>query len=260
MPKKLKEISGLAFLNDTVMVCMNDSGNDPELFFLNLNGEQIHKVTVENATNRDWEDITTDGKGTIYVGDIGNNDNSRTDLCVYKINGKGILKKETVKAEKISFSYPDQKEFPPELKNLHFDSEAMAFNNDSLYIYTKCRAEPWDGKCFCYVIPTKVGTYKAKKLSDLYIGKNGWWKDAVTGAEIRNKKCYLVTYNRILIYTIQDDKLKYDRKISLETISQYESIAVSPTGKIYVADERNKLLGGGKIYIVKEKKEKKDGD
>jgi sugar lactone lactonase YvrE len=30
---------------------------------------------VENAENNDWEDITKDIHGNIYVGDFGNNDN-----------------------------------------------------------------------------------------------------------------------------------------------------------------------------------------
>lgn len=252
LPDHLKEISGLAFLNDTVLIAHNDGGNDATLYFLNLKGEQFHSVLVENAKNKDWEDITTDSKGNLYIGDIGNNENNRDNLCIYKINTLGILKKESVTAEKISIHYSEQKDFPPDAKNLHFDSEAIAFYNDSLFIFTKCRTEPFDGKSFCYSLPTKPESYKLIKDFDLNIGKEGWWKDCITAAEIKNKKCYLLTYNRIIVYTIVKGKFLFTSSISLESISQYESIAINSKGVIYIADEKNKLLGGGNLYTVVE--------
>ncbi len=257
LPDHLKEISGLAFLNDTVLIAHNDGGNNATLYFLNLLGVQIHSVLVENAKNKDWEDITIDAKGFIYIADIGNNGNNRENLCIYKINSLGILKKTSVIAEKISIRYSEQKEFPPDVTNLHFDAEAIAFFNDSLYIFTKCRTEPFDGKSFCYTVSTKPETYKLIKDFDLYIGNEGWWKDCVTGAEIKNNKAYILTYNRILIYTITKGKFKFSKNITLTTVSQYESIAINSKGVIYIADEKNKLLGGGYLYIVEEPKEKK---
>lgn len=258
LPDHLKEISGLTFLNDTVLVAHNDSGNDPILYFLNLNGKQIHSVTVENATNKDWEDITSDENGTIYIGDIGNNNNNRTDLCIYKVSGKEILTKETVKAEKISFSYPDQKCFPPEKKDLYYDSEAIAFANDSIFIYTKCWTEPWDGKSYCYTIPTKTGTYKANKKYDLVIGKTGWWKDAITAVEIKNQTHYLLTYNRLIVYQLVNGNITFDRRVLLGPVSQNEALAINSKGLIYMADEKSKLLGGGYLYSIKIPKKHED--
>jgi hypothetical protein len=257
LPEHLKEISGLAFLNDTVLIAHNDGGNDATLYFLNLKGEQFHSVKVENAKNKDWEDITVDGKGNLFIGDIGNNGNNRDNLCIYKISSFGILKKESVTAEKINFRYSEQKDFPPDLKNLHFDAEALAYNNDSLYIFTKCRTEPFDGKSFCYGLPTKPESYKLIKDFDLNIGKEGWWKDCITAAEIKNNKCYLLTYNRIIIYTIHKSKFTFSHSISLDTISQYESMAINSKGIIYIADEQNELLGGGNLYTVTEPNPKK---
>lgn len=251
LPDHLIEISGLTFLNDTVLVAHNDSGNDPILYFLNLNGKQIHSVIIENATNKDWEDITSDGNGTIFIGDVGNNNNSRTDLCIYRVNGKDILTKETVTAEKISFSYPDQTLFPPEKHNLHYDSEAISFYDDSIFIYTKCWAEPWDGKSFCYTIPSKAGTYNANKKYDLVIGKTGWWKDAVTAVEIQNQKHYFLTYNRLIIYDLVNGNITFDKRVLLGPVSQNEALAINSKGLIYMADEKSKLLGGGYLYTIK---------
>ena len=259
LPKELEEISGLVFLNDSVLITHTDSGGEPILYFLNLEGKEIHRVQLLGATNVDWEDITFDGKGYLYIGDIGNNNNARTDLCIYKVNSKNILKKDSVKSEKISFTYTEQKTFPESKPDRHFDAEGLAFFNDSLYIFTKNRTVPFDGKCFGYKIPTKVGSYKLTKQFELFLGKDGWFKDSATAVDIRDNKCYILTYNRLMIYTIEDGKFKFLKHILLTPLSQIEAVAVNSKGEVYIADEKQKLLGGGNLYKVntKHKKSKK---
>ena len=114
LPDSMKEISGLCFLNDTVLVGHNDSGNEPILYFLNLQGQKIHQVEVLEAKNNDWEDITADGKGHLYIGDVGNNNNSRKKLRIYKVSTWNILNKKMVKCEEIEFNYDEL------LKNIKF--------------------------------------------------------------------------------------------------------------------------------------------
>lgn len=257
LPKDINEASGLVFLNDSVLVTHNDGGDEPILYFINLKGEEIHRVKVDGATNIDWEDITMDNKGYLYIGDIGNNDNNRKDLCIYKVNSKGILKKDTVKSSKISFSYANQEQFPPEKPDLHFDAEGMAFFNDSLYIFTKCRTVPFDGKSYGYVISTKPGVYNLTKQFEILIGKDGWWKDSVTAADMRDGKCYILTYNRLIVYSFSEGVFKLLRSTILDPVSQIEAVAVNSKGIVYIADEQQKLLGGRNLYKVKDPKPKK---
>lgn len=90
---------------------LEDSGNANKIYALNSDGKTNKTITVTNATNVDWEDITKDKNGNIYIGDFGNNDNERQDLCIYKV-AKNELNKENAVAEyKVSFSYPEQTEF-----------------------------------------------------------------------------------------------------------------------------------------------------
>jgi hypothetical protein len=166
LDNKLHEISGLAKLNDSCLIAHNDGGNKAVLFLLNFEGEIIHEVEISNAKNVDWEDITIDSKGSIYIADIGNNSNKRKDLCIYKIKSDSLLFVNTIKAEKISFSYADQNDFPPQKDNLNFDAEALAFFNEELYIFTKCRTEPYSGITRVYKIPTEAGTYVSEKISE----------------------------------------------------------------------------------------------
>ncbi|MDR0801618.1 hypothetical protein [Fluviicola sp.] len=251
LSKDLKEISGWVFANDTTLIAHNDSGNDPKLFVLNLDGSIRNKVTILNADNIDFEDITLDQKGNLYVGDFGNNKNQRTNLRILKVSLKKVLNNENVEAKFIDFSYPEQTGFPPKLNQKYFDCEAMSFYNDSLYLFTKCRTEPFDGKCFVYTLPTNPGTYKATKKYYIVIGKRDWLRDAVTAADIHDGKLYILTYNRFITYTFENGKAKYKSHQTLFPITQKESLAVHSSGKIYIADERQKLVGGGNMYVIK---------
>ena len=251
LPKELKEISGLVFANDSTLIAHNDGGNDPKIYVLNLDGSIRHKVSVTNADNTDWEDITLDEKGNLYLGDFGNNNNTRTDLKILKVSLKKVLDNEDVEAKFIEFSYPEQKDFPPKLSEKYFDCEAMSFYNDSLYLFTKCRTEPFDGKCFVYTLPVKPGVHKAKKKYYMVLGKRDWFRDAATSAAIQNGKLFLLTYNRVITHTFENGKAKYESHQTLLPITQKEAIAVHTNGKIVVADERQKILGGGNMYIIK---------
>lgn len=251
LSKDLKEISGWVFANDTTLIAHNDGGNDPKLFVLNLDGTIRHKVAILNAENIDFEDIALDQKGNLYVGDFGNNKNQRTDLRILKVSLKKVLDNENVEAKFIAFSYPEQTEFPPKLDQRYFDCEAMSFYNDSLYLFTKCRTEPFDGKCYVYTLPTKPGTYEATKKYYMVIGKRDWFRDAVTAADIHDGKLYILTYNRFIIHTFENGRPKYESHQTMVPITQKEALAVHSSGKIYIADERQKLVGGGNMYVVK---------
>lgn len=250
LPKELEELSGLVFINDTTLVAHNDGGHENVLFFLNTKGEVIHTCKLYNAKNIDWEDITYDGQKFLYVGDIGNNENKRKDLCIYRVNAALALSSDSVLADPLSFRYPDQQAFPPTASDWHFDAEAITFFQDSLYIFTKCRTEPWDGLSHVYSVSISDKEPKVTHLNTMYIGKSGWWKDAVTGIDIQGDRCYMLTYNRLIIYKIRKGRLTFEKRIYLKPITQKESIAVNKKGDIYVGDERSKLLGGGYLYKV----------
>jgi len=80
--ESISETSGLIYY-DNKLITHNDSGNAAELYEINsVNGSITRTITISNATNIDWEDIAQDDT-YIYIGDIGNNSGSRTDLKFY---------------------------------------------------------------------------------------------------------------------------------------------------------------------------------
>ena len=96
-----------------MLIAHNDSGNEPKIYFLTKKGKIVHTCTINNTTNTDWEDISIDPNGTIYIADVGNNLNNRTNLSIVKIDGKLAINQAACQAEIIQFSYKNQLDFPP---------------------------------------------------------------------------------------------------------------------------------------------------
>lgn len=147
--ESIQESSGLIFIEDR-LITHNDSGGESELYEVDtLTGEIVRIVYVENANNKDWEDICHD-ETYIYIGDFGNNLNIRTDLKIYRISKEDYLNLDTVAADFITFNYQDQTDFTPANMNAEYDAEAMISLGDSLYIFTKNWA---DNNTSVYPIP-----------------------------------------------------------------------------------------------------------
>jgi hypothetical protein len=82
----IAESSGLARSSvDGVFWTHGDSGTEPLLFAIDREGRLRATVRVTGATNLDWEDLTSDGAGHLWIGDIGNNANNRRDLAVHRV-------------------------------------------------------------------------------------------------------------------------------------------------------------------------------
>ena len=86
LPIALNEVSGLETdINNDLFWMVNDSGNKPILYGLNTVGNIVKSIKIK-AKNRDWEDLTIDPDGNIYIGNFGNNDNDSNNLSILKIH------------------------------------------------------------------------------------------------------------------------------------------------------------------------------
>src|SRR5690606_981680 len=128
------ESSGLAHATDSTFWTHPDSGSPAELYLFNLKGELLKTVPLP-IPNRDWEELAQDDKGSLYIGDFGNNANARRDLRAFKLQQEGMIEQDT-----ILFSFADQQDFPPPAQQRTFDLEAFFYRADSLHLFTKSRA------------------------------------------------------------------------------------------------------------------------
>ena len=202
LPPDLTESSGVVSYGDHTIWTIEDSGNADKLFHVSFDGNIIEAIKVKNASNYDWEDLAKDEAGNIYIGDVGNNRNNRDDLVIYKVPNPNFLRKGKITAEKIKFSYPDQKEFPPEKHQRYFDAEALFYRNHSLYVVTRNRSKPFDGKAFVYKIPAIPGEYVAEKITEIQLCETPREHCAVTSGTVSpdGESVVLLTYTTLWVY------------------------------------------------------------
>ncbi|MFP4845930.1 T9SS type A sorting domain-containing protein [Winogradskyella sp. PE311] len=161
----INETSGLLYLNNT-LITHNDSANTNQLFEIDTTtGNITRTVTLTNATNIDWEDLTHDDT-YIYIGDFGNNQGDRLDLKIYRITIADYFANTSVTADVINFSYSNQTDFTSSPFATNFDAEGIIHYNDALYIFSK----NWiDGDTNIYQLPKTPGTYSANSIDTINV-------------------------------------------------------------------------------------------
>jgi hypothetical protein len=122
----------------------NDSGDGPFIYAFDEHGESLGVFSVTGAQARDWEDMDAGpgpqrDKSYLYIGDIGDNQESRAEIVVYRVaepslttsDRKSTKKKPqaTEPAEAIRLRYPDGKH----------DAETLLVHpaSGNIYIVTK---------------------------------------------------------------------------------------------------------------------------
>lgn len=252
---KLKEASGVEVSSASELIwILEDSGNKNNVYGLNSDGKIKQTVKIENATNVDWEDLTSDNAGNLYIGDFGNNDNARKDLCIYKINSDNLKQDVATSSEKISFYYPEQTEFPPKKSGLLYDAESFFEHNGNFYIFTKNRSKGFDGSVFLYKIPNKEGNHKAQLLGT-FQACNIYKKCAITSADISpdGKTVAILSASRVYLLTnfSSDDFLSgKTEEFELPEVTQKEGICFKDNETLLIVDEKDKKTGGN-LYEIK---------
>jgi len=248
----LKEVSGNEMLSNSDLIWMiNDSGNKPEVFGLNQQGG-IEKIIKVNAKNYDWEDLTSDEKGNLYIGDFGNNNQKRKKLNILKIANQDVLNGDKVEVEKISFEYPKL----TDKKKVSFDAEGFFYHENYFYIFTKSRQKKSLGRTILFKVPNKVGNHVAEFVSEYSFCNSVNCR--VTAADISNdgKKVVLLSHKSVFILTdfTSDDffsgKLK---ELPLGHTSQKEGICFKDKNTLLITDEYS-MSTKGNLYQFSLKK------
>lgn len=253
LPLVLKEASGVQLvINSNLIWMLNDSGNPSKIYGLDTNGEIIKEIVI-NAKNTDWEDLTTDELGNLYIGDFGNNQNYRKNLSILKIQNEDLLGTENIEIERISFYFPKQHKFPPKKQHLYFDTESFFYFNNYLYLFTRSRVKGNYGKTSLYKIPAKKGNHPTVYISE-YTFCNAL-NCTITSAAISQdkKKVVLQSHDKIIIlsgYKGDDFFSGTFLEVNLEHRSQKEGVCFKDKNTLYITDERAHGKGGN-LYELK---------
>ena len=246
LSKKLDETSGLEIIGNQ-LITINDSGNNPILFYLDKNGNIIKERKIECCKNNDWESLAADDE-FIYIADFGNNYDNRKNLSIIKIP----IAENINESEIINFSYPEQKKFTTIYRSSQYDAEALISIDKKLIIFTKNKLKKITE---IYSLPKKAGNFKAKKIGSIDT------KSIVTGADFDKKTNTLALTSTILfddyyIQVINDFNLNYqNHKIDTYKIpigkTQVESIKIIDPKTFWVTSEDESNSSNARLMKVK---------
>lgn len=236
MPQVANENSGLATASGKpTFWTHNDSGGKPELYEIDSVGNLLSTWALPELQNKDWEELSRDSQGNIYIGDTGNNTNTRKDLCIYKVSETHPSQE----AEKITYHYPDQLDFPPPRAGKNFDCEAFFYANDSLYLFSKNWGKP---VARLYTLPAKAGDYTAVLKDSIRL--NGM----ITAADISpDRQTFAVlTYGKVFFFAIQGKEINFKHPLSCLKVGrgQVEALVFITNHDLLITNEK------GKIYKI----------
>ena len=190
LPDELRESSGLAISRTQpgILWSHNDSGDDPNLYAVDMSGKLLAQFTVANALARDWEDIAagpcpdelaktaSDQKGEcLYIADTGDNNQVRPEVTIYIVVeprvGDAGAQARPVPARSFHYRYPDKP----------IDAEALAvLPNRDLTIVSKGR----DGTIDFFSIPAATvakAITASETVTAQYVGDTGIKPESNTG-------------------------------------------------------------------------------
>ena len=240
----LQENSGLIRVGN-FLYTFNDSGSGAIIYELDTLGIVLRTITISGATNVDWEAITSNSTH-VFIGDVGNNNGNRHDLCLYRFL-KTDLHLDTIQAEKLPFYWSDQTQFTSLPNANNYDCEAIVAETDSVTLYTK----NWvDLKTRRYRLPSFWIDTLAAQLMDSF-AVDGLITDACVDSVMN--RSYLLGYknNGSNFYTsfvwclwdYQDHQVFSGNRRRIEvgnvlSLAQTEGIALKSTNKGYINSEK----------------------
>lgn len=253
LPQEIKEASACEISSKSDLIwTIEDQNNDNILFGFNRKGDLIKQIAITNAKNNDWEDLTSDDEGNLYIGDFGNNENDRQNLAIYKINAGDLTKDEVEKFATLQFYFPEQKDFPPKKKDKIFDVESFFFYNNAFYLFTKNRSSKFDGTTTLYKVENNTEEKVAAIKISSFVTCDDFNHCAVTSAAISpdKKKVALLSSDKVWLFTdFKNDDFFSGKSqiIELGSYTQKEGLCFDGDSAILITDEADKKTEG-KLY------------
>ncbi|HQR43620.1 MAG TPA: hypothetical protein PLX97_13080, partial [Gemmatales bacterium] len=195
-----------------------DANNPPELYAIDEKGKLHATLKLANVPNIDWEALTNDEQGNIYVGDIGNNLHRHKERSIYRIvepdqfTGKTPSDPQVVPVTGTwRYTYPRKA----------FDAESLILADDQFWIISKARHL---GETHLYRLPV-AGEGKSQPLID--VGKLPKELLMIADASLSPDRQRLALVNKFYAVIYSLERGKVDEIVSLEpTYYEFELFKV----------------------------------
>ncbi len=210
--KELDEVSGIQSGEGGVFFLHNDEGS-PSIFVADEDGRHLGKLTIRDAKNRDWEDITRipgESGALLVLGDTGDNKARYKSVKLYfvaepKPSASGTYATEVDLLHKLKVRYPDGPR----------DCEAMAYDPASnMILFLTKRDHPprlyglpveealQAGKAELQYLGEVPG-FRPPTMADLFTSKKrGPWVSQPTGMDISSdgRRAAVITYRSLYLF------------------------------------------------------------
>ncbi|MBI5548076.1 MAG: hypothetical protein HY901_29705 [Deltaproteobacteria bacterium] len=243
-PEVLAETSGLAMsaAHPGVLFAHNDSGDTAHLFAIDLEGNLLGEFVLPGVTAVDWEDMAIGpcpAGSCAFIGDIGDNLQTRTNYAVYRVPlpsvevGKPVGRM-SVTFDRLPFKYPSAAKWNAETLLVH------PLTGD-LYVLNKV-SQGSPSTAFKFPQPLTPGvTATLSQVATLPVPKST--DSFLTGGDIHpcGNAMLLRTYNRLYEFHL-DPALPFDSifttsdfdAVPVAVEQQGETVAYQPAGRGYV--------------------------
>jgi hypothetical protein len=210
----------------------NDGGKRASLFAITRDGRSVNEFIVVNAALHDWEEISTDRKGHIYIGDIGNNDARRSQLAVYEADEPDP--KSQLGMVKVNRGW--QLRFPKQ----PFDCESLFIKGGYGYVFSKVFKDA-KAELYRFALTDQKEPMVLEFVAQVRIDS------PVTGACLTpdGKKLGIVTKSGAYVYQVGKDLSKLSKQKPYHTRFRHEHIEACtfvPEGLLATAESREIYL------------------
>lgn len=237
LPAEIREASGIAIGRRTPGILWVHNDDAPAVIFaLDQKAKLTGRVRISGVENRDWEDIAIApcaGGSCLFIADIGDNNQSRTQRVVYQIP-EPLPRDASVRP----FA-----RYPFHLPGKSHDAEALFILPDGrMFVITKGRSGP----ITIYEFPQPLRPDVDVELRPVTTLSSGLVQlpDMVTGAGVTPDGRFVAirTYSALQLYRVNGDDFEpvYSMPVSLEPLKepQGEGIDIDDAGIVYLVSEK----------------------
>ena len=207
----------------------NDSGDSPRFFAFDRNGKRLDEVQLRAADAVDWEDCAAakvKGTSFLYFGDIGDNEEKRASIQIYRVPEPGIPADTTKVYHRYEMKYPDGPH----------NCEAMMVDpaQGNVWLVTKTNKGP--SRVYMAAAPfTTMEPNKFKFMGEIKFDEQGQFGNLVTGGDISPDGKWVVLRTYLAAYEWPAKGMKNwwkgnPARIQLSLEAQGEAICYSNDG------------------------------